>query len=108
MGAIRWVLAVALTVGAHAALADGPLKLGPKTWAGYQEYLGKIGSTGKGAFAVAADGKGYGYSYCDAADGCKPTYQQAAIENCQENNQGYKCIVMAVGRTPQMEFEGPK
>lgn len=108
MRAIRWSLIVAVAViGITPALAD-PLNLGPKTWAGYQEYLAKIGSSGRGVFAVAEDGKGYGYSFCEAADGCKPNGKQVALKNCQDNNSGYKCVIMVVDRTPEMEFVGPE
>jgi hypothetical protein len=101
----RFGLAALLCAGLLAACQpqEGRITLKPdekfiisrETWDYYQTYLQLIGSTSRGAFAVAEDGYYATFHYCPTTHGCYYTinYSMEAIKSCQ--SKGYKCIVFA-------------
>src|SRR4051812_20049389 len=75
-------------------------------WAGYQEYLSKIGSTRSGAFAMGVyDGSsdGWASSYCehDACYGGKSS-ENAAMDNCRK---GGECVLFARNREIMVNYK---
>lgn len=84
------------------------VEIGPKTWAAYQQYLAAISPAGQGVFAIASDGQG-GESWICKAQSCADTSQFAAnaIQRCEENNPGYRCVVFDIDRVPQIKFTPP-
>jgi hypothetical protein len=95
--------------GTAMAVQRGPIEIGPKTWAAYQSYLDTIGETGQGAFAIATDGGG-GASWLCIASLCNKVneYPAKAIARCEESNPGYRCLVLAINRVPQVAFTPPQ
>lgn len=94
-------LAVALsTVGASAATA---LDISEATYANYQDYLKTIGSTRKGAFAVASDGYGSYFTYCYDLNCLSSTLTQDALTSCRSVT-GKECLVMAYGRQERIDY----
>ena len=74
------------------------LVVSKKDWADFQEYLGKIGSTRKGAFAVGVYGgktDGWASNTCPAEvcyGGGSPA--GSAMNNCREG--GGECVLFAI------------
>jgi hypothetical protein len=71
---------------------------------GYNKYLQKNLPL---AFAIGADGRGYGYMYCDGMH-CTPAPQARAdaISTCNDaykNHEGH-CILFAVGRSKPRKY----
>jgi hypothetical protein len=94
-------LAIVLSiVGASTAAA---LEISEATYANYQAYLKTIGSTKKGAFAVAADGYGSYYTYCYDVNCLSNTLIQDALTSCRSAT-GKECLVLAYGRDERIEF----
>jgi hypothetical protein len=94
-------LAIALmTVGASAATA---LDISEATYANYQNYLKTIGSTKKGAFAVASDGNGSYFIYCYDVNCLSNTLTQEALTSCRSLT-GKECLVMAYGRDERIDY----
>jgi hypothetical protein len=88
------------TVGASAATA---LDISEATYANYQDYLKTIGSTKKGAFAVAADGYGSYFTYCYDVNCLSNTLTQEALTSCRSVT-GKECLVMAYGRDERIDY----
>jgi hypothetical protein len=100
-----FLCAFALLVSAPAVADQAKIKLHPAVWADFQKYLGLIGSTGKGAYAIVPDGKGGAGAYCPAQR-CKPgLYSTKAIETCEGGNPGFKCVIFAKDREIQLDYE---
>jgi len=94
-------LAIVLsTVGASAATA---LDISEATYASYQDYLKTIGSTKKGAFAVASDGYGSYFTYCYDVNCLANTLTQEALTSCRSVT-GKECLVMAYGRDERIDY----
>jgi len=94
-------LAIVLsTVGASAATA---LDISEATYANYQDYLKTIGSTKKGAFAVASDGYGSYFTYCYDVNCLSNTLTQEALTSCRSVT-GKECLVMAYGRDERIDY----
>lgn len=99
------VAAALLAFGGATAQAE-TLKIHPQVWAWYQEYLGLIGSTRPGAYAVAKDGRASGGMYCQElrCDGNR-TYSSEAIQECEKHSDGVPCVIFAQGREIVVEYE---
>jgi len=94
-------LAIALSVvGASTAAA---LEISEATHANYQEYLKTIGSTKRGAFAVASDDYGSYYTYCYDVNCLSSVLTQDALTSCKSVT-GKECLLMAFGRNERIEF----
>jgi hypothetical protein len=91
---------VLLTVGASAANA---LEISEATYANYQDYLKTIGSTKKGAFAVASDGYGSYFTYCYDVNCLANNLTQEALTSCRSVT-GKECLVMAYGREERIDY----
>ena len=97
----RMALAIVLsTVGASAATA---LDISEATYANYQAYLKKIGSTRKGAFAVASDGYGSYFTWCYDGNCLSNTLTQDALTSCRSVT-GKECLLMAFGRQERIPY----
>ena len=76
---------------------EGQVAMTRDVYQGYQLYLQKPLPL---VFAVADDGRAYGFSYCDQAN-CRATAQAEAdaVAECEGHyNGGVKCVVFARGR----------
>ena len=65
--------------------------------------LKTIGSTRRGAFAVASDGYGSYYTYCYDGNCLSSALTQDALTSCKSVT-GKECLLMAFGRNEQIEF----
>jgi len=73
---------------------DPQVVLAPKVWIAFEDYR-KLNNPG--AFAVSADGRNYGFSFCPTAH-CQANYQRpGALTNCREHG-GDACRIFADGR----------
>jgi hypothetical protein len=94
---------LALLLSITSASADDTFQISPNVFASYQEYLKTIGSTKKGAFAVADDGYGSYYFYCPDISCVETSNSQIALTRCQSIN-GKKCRILAYGREERLKF----
>jgi len=74
------------------------LMISKRDWQGFQEYLGKIGSTRSGAFSVGVyngESDGWASSYCpaDVCYGGKAS-ANSAMDYCRE--AGGECVLFAI------------
>jgi hypothetical protein len=96
-------LAVALTVGTVASAAADKMEISPAVYKSYQEYLQKISGFEVAVFAVAENGLGSFYVYCD--DNCSlAKLAKEAVAEC-EKIANHPCKVMAVNHDLRIEFE---
>ena len=84
-------------------VGTGPITLSPDAEAGFAYYQELMSPS---HFALAADGRAYGYSYCPAG-GCVGNGQTAAIDSCQQRSGGVPCRIYAKGRAVVWDAEGP-
>ena len=96
-------MALAIAIAAPSASAAEALDISEATYANYQEYLKTIGSTRRGAFAVAADGYGSYYTYCYDGTCLSSNLTQDALTSCRSVT-GKECLLMAFGRTERIAF----
>jgi hypothetical protein len=96
-------MALAIALSAVGASTAAALEISEATHANYQEYLKTIGSTKRGAFAVAADGYGSYYTYCYDGNCLSSALTQDALTSCKSVT-GKECLVMAFGRNERIEF----
>jgi hypothetical protein len=54
-------------------------------------------STSPGAFAVSADGRSAGYSYCPVGIDCRGNSISIALNNCRRNSRGQPCYIYDEG-----------
>lgn len=91
-------------VGPGKADSTGSIAITDKVWGWYQEYLGLIGSTNRGAFAVSRNGHSAFAYYCaDILCGGSPNYKETAVKRC-ESMSGSECTVFAYGRDIQLPY----
>jgi hypothetical protein len=96
-------MALAIVVSIGCASTAAALEISEKTYVNYQDYLKLIGSTKKGAFAVAADGYGSYFTYCSDV-GCDPlNLAHESISKCSALT-GTKCVLLAYGRDERIEY----
>ncbi len=106
---LKWVGAAVLAVllgacasplsGDYAEGSNGKTLLVTKqVWGFYQEYVGKISSVNRGAFAVAVTG-GVGvsayYTYCPGTTCFGGNYGGEAVKGCRNAAAGFDCILFA-------------
>lgn len=90
-------------LGAKAALAQS-IEITNEVWGSYQEYLGRIGVTNPGAFAVSGDGGSSYYFYCgDPVCRSGTTYRHEALRRC-EDMTGRDCVIFALRREIQLAY----
>lgn len=77
--------------------ATGPIPMSEVTLAGYAKYL-KLSSPGY--FAVAINGRGYGYTYCANGNNCSNNGSARALELCRAYAKTEKCVIYAYGGKP--------
>lgn len=75
-------------------VGTGPITLSPAAQTGFAHYQGLNSPS---HFALAADGRAYGYSYC-ANSSCTGNGQTAALDSCQQRSAGVACRLYAKGR----------
>ena len=96
-------MALAIALSAVGASAAAALDISEATYANYQDYLKKIGSTKKGAFAVAADGYGSYFTWCYDVNCLSNTLTQEALTSCRSLT-GKECLLMAYGRDERIQY----
>lgn len=96
-------MALAIVLSLTGASTAAALDISEATYANYQDYLKTIGSTKRGAFAVAADGYGSYYTYCYDGNCLSSALTQDALTSCKSVT-GKECLVMAFGRTEKIPF----
>ncbi len=92
---------VACQAGDTEFKGEPAVTLTPKVWFAFEDYR-KMNSPG--AFAVSADGRNYGFSFCPTAR-CQPNYERpGALMNCREHG-GDGCRIFAVGTRIVVPYE---
>ena len=81
------------------------LKISENVWSSYQRYLGLIGSTHPGAFAVGVGGNSSYTVWCrDVICAGGPTYKQEALSRCESSNDE-DCVIFAFGSEILVAYE---
>jgi hypothetical protein len=90
-------------LGARAALAQS-IEITNEVWGSYQEYLGRIGVTNPGAFAISRDGGSSYYFYCrEPVCRSGTTYRHEAMRSC-EDMTGRECVIFALRDEIQIPY----
>lgn len=84
----------------------GPITLSPRILTGFEQYKTEDSPS---YFAVANDGKGYGYTRCPPYyfEGCEDDIGDKALRLCDQKTKarGSECSIFAVGR--EIVWDGP-
>ena len=84
----------------------GPITLSPEAQRGLERYFELTdASFYRGYFALSADGRGFGYSYCRDLQ-CRGNPQVTAIRSCEEAS-ATPCYLYAAGRDIVWDTDAP-
>jgi hypothetical protein len=90
------LLAPAACAGTASHVGSGPITLSPGVRAYYEQYRGL---TSPSAFAVSADGRAAGYSYCAVGIDCRGNDVNDALNACRRSSRGRPCYIYDLGGT---------
>jgi hypothetical protein len=100
-----FVVSLVIAACATGTKTGGTKTITNQTWGHYQTYLGDIGPSNPGAFAVSEDGHYAFYVYCkDIRCASGTTYKHDAMRRCRDLSK-QECYVFAFRRNIEVSYK---